>query len=471
MAGNFRLTAVLSVFIFISSLVEADDTHYQNYILGERAMGLGGAFTGLADDPSASYYNPAGIALIPSDSVSVSLNVYGYEHHYIEAGHSTTFGGASDLSYTRFPTIPNTMAMVKKIGKKIGGIKAHALGFSVYIPSWDKFLWQGEVNQRGEIETLKISQDDKTTWFGPSYAFRLTKDLSLGLSVFFSRRLLSRTYKKVHYTEGRLDEYGRDPEGYVELEEITTSLDIGTLIVRYGLHWKMSERFRFGIMLSPPSLRIYGNGVITKEFAASDLTVEEDKWSRYSFKKAESLKAQNLLPLNIRIGAAYSKRTKYVFSLDLSLFLPRRFTLVEFPQKIEVDFDPFFVTNIERNLVLNINIGGEYIVSRYFPFRLGFFTNLSSAPKVKVGNEPQLPKLHMFGGTFSIGYTKGGHNINFGMLFSQGKGEASIYSLGQYYDRPNEFYEYVPSFASVRFIYFFLSGATKAIKEKLKKLL
>ena len=31
--------------------------------LGDRAIGLAGAFTAVADDPSATYYNPAGLVL------------------------------------------------------------------------------------------------------------------------------------------------------------------------------------------------------------------------------------------------------------------------------------------------------------------------------------------------------------------------------------------------------------------------
>ena len=40
---------------------DAQGLHYRTIPIGERAIGLGGAYTGIADDPSATYYNPAGL--------------------------------------------------------------------------------------------------------------------------------------------------------------------------------------------------------------------------------------------------------------------------------------------------------------------------------------------------------------------------------------------------------------------------
>lgn len=38
---------------------EVQALYYRSIPIGERAIELGGAYTGIADDPSASYYNPA----------------------------------------------------------------------------------------------------------------------------------------------------------------------------------------------------------------------------------------------------------------------------------------------------------------------------------------------------------------------------------------------------------------------------
>ena len=41
----------------------ADDTHYRGIPIGAHSIALGGAFTGVADDGSAAYFNPAGLVL------------------------------------------------------------------------------------------------------------------------------------------------------------------------------------------------------------------------------------------------------------------------------------------------------------------------------------------------------------------------------------------------------------------------
>ncbi|UCD63395.1 MAG: PorV/PorQ family protein [Candidatus Zixiibacteriota bacterium] len=54
--------------------------------LGARALGMGGGFTSLADDASAIYYNPAGLALLESQEVSAM-------HMRLFEGTSYNFGG------------------------------------------------------------------------------------------------------------------------------------------------------------------------------------------------------------------------------------------------------------------------------------------------------------------------------------------------------------------------------------------
>ena len=53
----------------------ADDVHYQDYIVGDRAVSLGGAFTAIAADPSGMWYNPAGIVDVRNTSLSLSANL------------------------------------------------------------------------------------------------------------------------------------------------------------------------------------------------------------------------------------------------------------------------------------------------------------------------------------------------------------------------------------------------------------
>ena len=45
----------------IASRAGAQGLYYRTIPIGERAIGMGGAYTGISNDPSATYYHPAGI--------------------------------------------------------------------------------------------------------------------------------------------------------------------------------------------------------------------------------------------------------------------------------------------------------------------------------------------------------------------------------------------------------------------------
>ena len=68
MLSSLRNRSVAFVAAFASFLTArafAGESHYNHYAVGERAGGMGGAFTALADEATGAYYNPAGILDAP----------------------------------------------------------------------------------------------------------------------------------------------------------------------------------------------------------------------------------------------------------------------------------------------------------------------------------------------------------------------------------------------------------------------
>ena len=82
-----KITSIMVVCIVLclgySPPSQADPYHYNNMLIGERATGLGGAYTAIADDPSGLYYNPAGIVYSLGSKLSASMNTfYHVKKHY-----------------------------------------------------------------------------------------------------------------------------------------------------------------------------------------------------------------------------------------------------------------------------------------------------------------------------------------------------------------------------------------------------
>jgi hypothetical protein len=66
-------------FTLIAASVRADDTHYRAVPVGAHAIALGGAFAGVADDASAAFFNPAGLALGGNVGLAGGLTINAWE--------------------------------------------------------------------------------------------------------------------------------------------------------------------------------------------------------------------------------------------------------------------------------------------------------------------------------------------------------------------------------------------------------
>lgn len=64
--------------LLFSSLAWGQFYNNQQYLIGERAAGLGGAYTAIANNSSALWYNPGGLARIKDKNLNISSTAYSY---------------------------------------------------------------------------------------------------------------------------------------------------------------------------------------------------------------------------------------------------------------------------------------------------------------------------------------------------------------------------------------------------------
>lgn len=105
------------------------------YEQGAKAKGMGGAFTGVADDPTAVFYNPAGIVQLDGTQVSLGFAVPTVTGHFKSDGASgipgDTAGNETDLETQSF-FIPNfyaTTQVTDKLFLGLGEYTIYGLGF------------------------------------------------------------------------------------------------------------------------------------------------------------------------------------------------------------------------------------------------------------------------------------------------------------------------------------------------------
>ena len=108
----FRISSALALLLVIGhgSLL-ADDLHYNNVLIGDRASGLAGAYTAISDDASGLFYNPAGIVYTENLQLSASANaLYSTETVYKDVLNGGDWKRKSDN------IVPNYFGMTTKLG-------------------------------------------------------------------------------------------------------------------------------------------------------------------------------------------------------------------------------------------------------------------------------------------------------------------------------------------------------------------
>ena len=236
---------ILSFVVFLFLLCPNRDSHaaYSNYnsiLIGERAAGMGGAFTALSDDASAcSFYNPAAIARMEGASLSATANVY--------AKFDTSFGDQSELSSAPLRLNQGSIVPIPASSGSVYTFRNFAAGISIIFP--DTELYAGEIRSTSD-STSTLNLRDQSLWVGGSLALNLTDQDAIGLSIYYTSRTFTRTLID------RIDPGTGDPN--VTTEESFFSNN--SLIYILGYWRELNPNWSLGASVRVPSVEINGRG-------------------------------------------------------------------------------------------------------------------------------------------------------------------------------------------------------------------
>lgn len=366
--------------------------NYQHYPIGERAAGLGGAFTAIADDASGAYYNPAGLACQTADSFSLSATVYGYTR--VDMDNAIGFGkSVGDMNITTFYAIPSLFGSVYHFGA--GG--ANAVAFSIVSPDVFSFRNQTESGDDGLLFSSRSSE--QTYWFGPSYARRINEHFSLGATLY---GLFGQSTFEAHLS-GRLTD-----EDLASLRSdllLTNSYEedrktLGVLAqVGARATW---EWLRLGLIARSPSLQAWGAGSQANSYLITYRNEVEQDAEQIDFEP------WRVDPFMVGLGVAVEFPRSWAASADVKYHGAAKFK----------DADKDAVSeDIELRQVINGNIGLEYVAAKRFPLRTGFYTNFSPYPD---------DGIDTYGLTVTAGYQEKQTGFSLGLNYAWGQGETSI---------------------------------------------
>jgi hypothetical protein len=448
--------------------VRADPFHFQGIPLGQRAIGFGGAFTAVADDPSAAFYNPAGLVTTGDSALSASLTLNAFDRQNIDSGFRTPLG-ETDLKHDSEPSLPVSGGFLKRLGKRdAAGERAHAIGLSTFALDQRNLTFDVETMDaaRTGIATLSVDRSNRTLWNGLSYAYRASERLSFGLSGFLSTTRTNYREEQVNTTLGAINpadgSYASDTASWSSYRVKT---NVKNLALRLGALYKLNPQLRLGVMFQPPSLHVRGQASVRQRVLETGAGAAEGSFLDV---RQDWLSSHAPLPWEVRLGGAYKPREWLTLTLDASLYggrETREAVTAVGPRSPDPEtgavasIGNFELETWKRKVSGNVSLGAEAVAWGWIAVRAGLFTSLSAAPSVPYETEKcYAPDINRYGGALSVGINAGGYDLSLGSAGLFGRGEGLAFDT-----RPEASSLYRRTEVADATLFIFLTGIRNAI--------
>src|SRR2546423_2543382 len=402
-----RAHALAGAILALASAARADDANFRPYVVGGRAAGMGGAFTALADDGSAPYYNPGGLAFVRKSQLSLSGSVYGL----VSGRQADALGDGHDFTFRDLNIFPvSTSAVWKLAGGGSPDADGTALALSVFVP--DAFRTNDRDNLGSSQNAFFVSSEQQTVWAGATWARRFGR-IGVGATGFF---LFGTALSQLELTAIASDSPSRFVTVTSRVDETTYGV-VGAL----GVRWDATDQLHLGLSAYSPEIG-WGSRRSFARIATGDNLSGPGQPAAIFVVNADDLSASPTLPLRVQAGVAWSIGP-LLLSGDATFLGARDVRDDEGRAAEGLD------RHVHRRPVVNGAVGLEYRLSEAVPLRLGFFTDfaatnapIASPPGAPSQNADNTTHIHRYGGTTSIGLRTEHTATDVGINLSYGKG-------------------------------------------------
>jgi len=181
------LMVTLSVVVLLSLNPSANGAGFLIYEHGAAAMAMGGAFIGLANNPTAIFHNPAGLAWLDGTQISLGTTL-------ITSKSSLELPNWPDPTYQTVDQesqwfYPSTFYISHKFSDRI------TAGFGFFSPYGLGTKWPKDY----PLKYIATKDDMKTFFFNPAVAIKLSEEFSLAFGVSYIRATL--TFELVEHVD------------------------------------------------------------------------------------------------------------------------------------------------------------------------------------------------------------------------------------------------------------------------------
>jgi hypothetical protein len=460
-----RELSIATLVLGLARSAQADPVHHNQVLVGGRALGKGGAATGLAEDASSVYYNPAGIAQMRRASVSASFQVNAFQKITVDGG--LRAAGLADLTHDEQPSLAVYVSAIAKVGEPdANGFRKHALAFSTVNPDQIQLSFAGAAKIDDKFAHLTVDSKDETVWRGLSYAYSLSPRWALGLSAFWSHRELKHREAWILASDVLPQDY-TDRDGIVQNAVLTdhlrgdqraVQLTSEAIVLRLGMRHDLSQHWRLGLMVQPPGIPLSTSATARQERLTFGVDEPDAPLPTY-FDSTQPVAASSPIPWEVRLGGAYLN-DDWTVGLDFLLHGPTGSASDPVVAVGAPAEDPYFgrapalpfllPSSYYTTFVGNVALGVEGVIAGQVPWATGVFTDLSAAAPISgPSNSYAWPDVNRFGMTGSLGWRAKGYDIEIGGSLVLGAGDAlvvdpeaagSVYAQSRWHERTFTFF-------------------------------
>jgi thiamine-phosphate pyrophosphorylase len=410
-AAAIALWKAVALALLLCALpARADDSRYQDFPVGSRAVALGGAFVALSDDPSGLYYNPAGICDSRRFNVSVSASLYGIERQS-RGAIQIDRGTFSIATLNTLNVIPGEAGLLKGVGPLDDRGTPFAYGFDVTVPAYRSY----GIDSTDPFQ-VHNHVTDRTFDLAAGVAARFTPRINVGFALHYVLRMFDTSEDALSVGAGANPAVG--------VYHADASFLNGSLVGLLGVKYHHGDDIVFGASLGLPGIFIHSTGSVSVQ----DVVSNPGSPNQVNILSNGDVSSRTEVPAMARIGAAWIVPHRWTVSGQLTGHLGTSYDRFSVDRLIAQRLR--LQDHIERSPVVDLNVGGEYLLNQEFSLAAGFFTDRTGAPAFDVRPDGTLapgssrqPRVSLYGGTLTLGMI-GQHSITrLGMSFAYGSGE------------------------------------------------
>ena len=360
---------------------------------GAKATGMANAFAGQADDPSAIFYNPAGITQLPGTQL-----MYGGSIAYLDSTFRSSTTGESTQLQDQFPLVPHFYVThrFKQWDERL------SLGLGVYTPFGLVVDWPD--NWQGRFDSILARF--RATIINPTVAYRVMDDLSVAAGFRYAN-VAAEFQQKFDVGNG---------ESKARVYDATAN-PIGWNV---GLLYKLPERYATSVGLQFRSeLEAKLNGSAEFSGPASALFANTNAYSKFT------------MPPQLVLGVSTKIIPRWTINADAEWegwstigTIPIHFESTPGSALPQQMLDKAGCTNQQaapqagcrlwKNSYV-LRIGTEYAATDRVALRAGYFFDKSPIPDNTF--EANIPNANLYALTTGFGYKWDALTLDVGYLF------------------------------------------------------